>query len=183
MAVIKFLALVYRKWNKPIQVDDKVKEIFTDAWNNIAHPKDSDDRIKNVCILFVSTLIKISMREMEKLCSDYIKPLFETVMGETKILDNESKLLWLESLKNLLLILKSDMYNFYKNVIENYDLVDGNYQNKSWWFLIEMREFFDLKFLKYMNFKYFNDHYISLNESFDCLLLLIVLLIKNRNDE
>lgn len=31
-----------------------------------------------------------------------LKPLFDTVLTETKILDNESKLIWLESLRLLL---------------------------------------------------------------------------------
>lgn len=113
VALVKFLALVFQKWGRKLGVDQNMMQIFTCSWNNIAHPKDGDERIKNICIFLVSTLMNKDKEEIEAQCGQLFKPLFDTVLTETKILDNESKLIWLKSLRLLLEINESNDRNLF----------------------------------------------------------------------
>ena len=86
---------------------------------------------------------KIDGIELDK---NLLKPLYDTVLIETKIFDNESKLIWLDSLRLLLEKYKDESEDWFKEVMGIHEFNECSFVNKCWKFAIEIRDYLGDKF-------------------------------------
>ena len=183
VSTIKLMAFCFRKFPKLTKQTKIFKSLFTYSWNNIAHPKDNNDKIKNICILMVSTLMNQYNQLLDINHLNHIKPLYDNILFETKIFDNESKLIWLESLGLLLKVYQNEKKEWFKDVLGAHDFNESSLSSKCWQLAIVLRDFFGDRFFDFFKKKFFEERYRSLHENFDTLLIILTYFINNQNKD
>ena len=186
--------LLYKKINSFNPQDNIIlfiQKMFKYSWNNIAHPKDDNKYLRNVCKLSVTMLI--NRKEISNILhKDKNRPLYDTILNDQKdILDDDSVNIWLESLKNLIPWYMNAKNQWFEDLLAAHEVTTDFYysnitysiQNRFWQLSILLRKEYGKHFLIKFKEKFFDDQGLLANITFDVLLILLTYIVNNQDKE
>lgn len=164
-----------------------ITKLFRYSWNNIAHPKNGNKYLRNVCKLSVALSVNKD-HIMNILKDNLLRPLYDTVLNDQEdILDDDSVNIWLESLKNLIPRYKNHDKDWFKDLLAAHEMTTDYYysnitysiQNRFWQLIILLRDSFGDNFFDMFKTKFFDDRGLISNITYDILLILLVYIVNN----
>ena len=166
-------------------------KLFRYSWNNIAHPKNGNKYLRNVCKLSVA--LSVNKEHIFNILKEsLLRPLYDTVLNDQEdILDDDSVNIWLESLKNLIPRYKNHDKDWFKDLLAAHEMTTDYYysnitysiQNRFWQLVVLIRDTFGDNFFEMFKTKFFDDRGLISNIVYDILLILLSYIVKNAHKE